>query len=112
MSIARSSRPLRSMTIGTKGMSAVLLFGMGERGPAGGRGRSGRRDVLRLCGRDVADDLVDDPVLLGLDRRQVAVALRVLGDRLVGLAGVLGEDLVDVSLVVHNLPGLDLDVGD
>ena len=58
------------------------------------------------------DDLVDEAVFLGLDRGQVAVALGVLGDPLDRLAGVLGEDLVDVLLAVEDLLGLDLDVGD
>src|SRR4051794_26662100 len=128
MSIARSSRPLRSMTIGIKGIgkslrsgSAAIAFsrggpvdlnadrrnsppppsGMDRNGRVAGRRRPGARSAARRAalaglGRgDVADDLVDEPVLLGLDGGQVAIALGVLGDALQRLAGVPGQDLVD-----------------
>src|SRR4051794_29454469 len=122
MSIARSSRPLRSMTIGISGMAC------GSYGDGGGRPGRGRRrpagrptpaprwptalgDSIRrlgLAAGDVPDHLVDEAVFLGLDGGQVAVALGVLGDPLDVLAGVLGQDLVDVLAVGEDLLGLDL----
>src|SRR3954447_25682281 len=115
MSIARSSRPLRSMTIGINGMggspvmkrSAWMKWTRTWREPG-----SGDRGLVGLGGRDVADDLVDQAVLPGLHGRHVAVALGVAGDDLVWLVAVLGEDLVDVLLVGHDLLRLDLDVRD
>src|SRR5438477_1779462 len=124
MSIARSSRPLRSMTIGINGIGVFLkscrrpAFSQNEKsgrrlGPVGGptsdkaihpadRGPLRAESLLRrvplgrLGAGDVTDDLVDQAVFLGLDGGHVAVALGVLGDPLQGLVGVLGQDLVDV----------------
>src|SRR4051794_4689703 len=95
------------MTIGIRGM------GVGSLGESGSRSMASRgRELGGLGARDVADDLVDDPVFLGLDGGQVAVALGVLGDPLDRLAAVLGEDLVDRLPAPYDLLGLDLDVGD
>src|SRR5690606_16671706 len=73
--------------------------------------------LLRLVVLDVdhlalrGDDLVDDAVLLRLERAQVAVAVHVLRDPFDGLAGVMGQDLVEPLPRVEDLPRLDLDVG-
>src|SRR5437588_12610248 len=56
------------------------------------------------------DDLVDEPVFLGLLGRHDEIAVRVVRDLLEGLAGVLGEDLVQERAVAQDLLGLDLDV--
>src|SRR4051812_8575701 len=102
MSIARSSRPLRSMTIGINGMgrSPVEKRSARMNGNADGPGgspiadfripdfknpgplrdrpsRSAHGALGGLGGGDVADDLVDQAVFLGLDRGHVAVALGV-----------------------------------
>src|SRR5947209_18779479 len=115
MSIARSSRPLRSMTIGINGMGGSpgmkrsAWMNWTRTGRVDG---SGDRGLVGLGGRDVADDLVDQAVFLGLDRRHVAVSLGIPDHPLDRLAAVPGEDLVDVLLVGQDLLGLDLDVGD
>src|SRR5262249_29545836 len=56
------------------------------------------------------DDLVDDPVFLGLVAAHEEVAVEVLGDLGRRLAGVLRVDLVDRRLEALDLVGLDLDV--
>src|SRR5689334_16778466 len=61
---------------------------------------SGHGDGPVLLGGDPADDLVHQAVLLGLGRREVAVALGVPGDPLDRLAGVPGQDLVDGLLAL------------
>src|SRR5687768_15061357 len=55
----------------------------------------GARDSQQLLGcLPALDDLVDDPVLLGLAGRHDEVAVGVAGDLLHVLAGVGGQDLV------------------
>src|SRR5437764_2433508 len=56
------------------------------------------------------EDLVDDAVLLGLLSRHDEVAVGVVLHLLDGLAGVLGEQLVQELAVPQDLLGLDLDV--
>src|SRR5207245_8159600 len=56
------------------------------------------------------DDLIDDPVALGLLGCQDEVAVGVMVDLFDGLAGVLGDDLLKERAVSDNLLGLDLDV--
>ncbi len=55
--------------------------------------------------------LVDEAVLDRLGRRQDLVPLGVEVDLLLGLAGVLGQDLVDLVAQLQQLAGVDLDVG-
>ena len=52
------------------------------------------------------------PYCFGLFGRHVKVAVGVLGDPLDGLAGVLGQDLVEHFAGVEDFVGLDFDVGD
>src|SRR4051794_27780270 len=49
------------------------------------------------------DDLVDDPVLVGLVGRHVVVALHVLRDLLQRLVRVLGDDLLQAPLEIDRL---------
>src|SRR5699024_10522485 len=56
-------------------------------------------------------DVVDEAVLLGLGRREPAVAVGVGLDLLHALPGVLGDELGHLLLDVQHLLGLDLDVG-
>src|SRR5437588_1750425 len=86
----------------------------GQTGPPG-RGvpilrasrRRGSKFGLPFSG---GDDLVDDPVLLGLLGRHDEVTVRIVRDLLEGLPGVLGQDLVEQLPVTEDLLGLDLDV--
>src|SRR5206468_2592834 len=73
------------------------------------RTRSRSRGQLRLRLAS-CEDLVDDPVLLGLLGRHDEVAVGVLLDLLQGLSRVLGEDLVQELAVAQDLLRLDLDV--
>ena len=59
----------------------------------------------------VLDDAVDDAVLLRLLGAHEVVALGVVRDLVEGLAGVLGDDLVEAAADVDDLFGVDLDVG-
>src|SRR4029078_13204094 len=59
----------------------------------------------------VSDDVVDDPVLLGLVGVHVVVAFHVLRDLLIRLIRVLVDDLLQAALEIDRLAGLDLDVG-
>src|SRR5947209_13403841 len=59
----------------------------------------------------VRDDLVDDPVLVGLFARHVVVALHVLRDLFGRLIRVFGDDLLQAPLETDGLARLDLDVG-
>ena len=56
------------------------------------------------------DDLVHDPVLLGLLGGHEEVAVRVLRDALHRLAGVRHQDLVQLVADAQDLPRLDVDV--
>src|SRR4051794_9840738 len=58
----------------------------------------------------VRDDPVDDAVLLGLLGGHEVVALRVLADVRHVLAGVSGDDLVELAPQVDDLTRVDLDV--
>src|SRR5436309_13240607 len=78
-----------------------------------------RAPILRASGRRSSklrlqfprrEHLVDDPVLLALLRGHDEVAVGVLLHLLDGLAGVLGEDLVEELAIPKDLLGLDLDV--
>src|SRR4051812_19105160 len=71
---------------------------------------SADRAGARHLGRAL-DDVVDEPVLLGLLRREPAVPVGVLVDLLEGLAGVVGDALLQHPPGVHHLLGLDRDVG-
>src|SRR5690606_34641005 len=63
------------------------------------------------CGLPLGrEDVVDEAVLLGLDRPHEVVAIGVPFDALEGLAGVMLEDLVDALLGPQDLLGVDLDV--
>src|SRR4051794_28773592 len=55
-------------------------------------------------------DVVDEPVRLGLDRRHEVVALGVVLDLLDGLAGVLRVERVDRVARLQDLTRADLDV--
>src|SRR5262249_1644356 len=57
------------------------------------------------------DHPIDELVLLRLLGAHEVVALRVLGDLLQRLPGVLGDDLVESPAHVDDLLGVDLDVG-
>src|SRR5689334_1741120 len=57
----------------------------------------------------VRDDLVDHPVLLGFRRRHDEVAIGVLADLLLFLAGVVREQAVEGLTHAHDLLRLDLD---
>src|SRR5205807_4420950 len=57
------------------------------------------------------DDLVDDAVVLGFVRAHEEVALGVVVDDLDGLAGVVGEDLIEAPADAQDLLSVDLDVG-
>src|SRR5215218_2889010 len=71
----------------------------------------GARDSQQLLGGLPAlDDLVDDPVLLGLAGGHDEVAVGVAGDLLHVLARVGGQDLVQHPAHADDLAGLDLDV--
>src|SRR5215218_4289271 len=71
----------------------------------------GTRDSQQLLGGLPAlDDLVDDPVLLGLAGGHDEVAVGVAADLLHVLAGVGGQDLVQHPAHADDLAGLDLDV--
>src|SRR5262245_40165267 len=100
------SLPLRSevpsAVVSGAGPGSVVSPGRGPRRRPPCPSVSGARGGLVRFGRgDVAHHLVHQAVLLGLQRREVAVALGVLADPLDRLAGVLGEDLVD------DLPALE-----
>src|SRR5262245_147816 len=69
---------------------------------AGGRGHRGELPV--------ADDFVDDPVVLCLDRAHDEVAVGVVRNLLDGLVGVVRHDLVEELARPDDLLGLDLDV--
>src|SRR5665647_1391797 len=60
-------------------------------------------------GRQVAagDDAVDHAVLEGLHGVHDVVAIHVAGDLVDGLAGGVGEDLVQRFAHAQNLPGID-----
>src|SRR3954449_7200514 len=58
------------------------------------------------------DDLVDDPVVLGLLGREDLVAVDVEPDLLRGLAGVLRQDPLHLRAHPLDLRGVDLQVGD
>src|SRR5580704_11059204 len=57
------------------------------------------------------EHVVDEPVLLRLRRTHVKVAVDVLVDEVLGLAGRVRQDVGDDFLQVSDLAGLDLDVG-
>jgi hypothetical protein len=63
--------------------------------------RRGRRAEDRGVGED---HLVDDPVLLGLLGGHEEVAVRVLGDPLERLAGVVQQDPVQLVADTQDLP--------
>src|SRR5262249_3998950 len=56
-----------------------------------------------LLGAHLDEDFVHQAELLGLLGVEVAVALRLGLDHLQGLAGVLGEDLVEALLLLEDL---------
>ena len=58
------------------------------------------------------EDVVNDPVFLGLFGGHVEIAVGVLGDPLDGLAGVGGQDGVERLAGLEDFVGLDFDVGD
>src|SRR5215467_4886499 len=69
--------------------------------------------AIRRRGWDLVrrqDDVVDEPVGLGLLGREEVVALSVLLDALDGLAGVPGQDAVQQFARAQDLLGVDLDV--
>mmetsp|Transcript_13264 Transcript_13264/g.33288 ORF Transcript_13264/g.33288 Transcript_13264/m.33288 type:complete len:244 (-) Transcript_13264:199-930(-) len=81
------------------------------------------RDVLLLCLREVlgvtfdcvrgavsSDDLVNDAIFLGFNRRHVPVSVGVQVYLPHRLPGALGHDSIQVHFVVHDLFGLDLQV--
>lgn len=57
------------------------------------------------------DDLVDQPVLLGVLRRHEVVPVGILLDFLQGLAGLIGEELIETVPHAQDALGADLDVG-
>ena len=57
------------------------------------------------------DDLVDQPVGLGFGRGHVVVAVGVRCNLFRGLAGVFGQDFVQLLLAALDLSRLDHDVG-
>src|SRR5215210_2052233 len=76
-------------------------------------GRGYRRNTPSTDGSllVMGNNAVDDVILLRLIRAHEVVALRVAGDLLEILAGVLGENLVEPLAHVDDLLGMDLDVG-
>src|SRR3990172_3935722 len=99
MSIARSSRPVFSITYGTRKLIGSP-FGPGAAG------------AWSLVGGHLDQHLVQQAVRLGLLGAHVEVPLRVAGDPVHVLAGVLGQDLVHDLAVLEDFLGLNLDVGD
>src|SRR5581483_9520543 len=59
----------------------------------------------------MGDDRVDDPVVHGFLRAQEEVPLHVARNLFLGLAGVVGVDLLQAPLEADHLACLDLDVG-
>ena len=57
------------------------------------------------------DDAVNQAVILGLGRGHVVVALGVVHDFFIGLAGALGQDAVHLFLGAQQIASLDFDVG-
>src|SRR5215467_11530151 len=69
--------------------------------------------AIRRRGGDLVrrqDDVVDEPVGLGLLGREEVVALGVLLDAFDGLAGMPGQDAVQQLARAQDLLGVDLDV--
>src|SRR5712692_7580740 len=73
--------------------------------------RSTAEAALFVARRAGLDDLVDQPELLRLHRRQELVALDRGLDHLERLPGMLDVDLVEPRPQPENLARLDLDVG-
>src|SRR5690606_39730237 len=72
------------------------------------RARVSRGPGLEL--RAVANDVIDQAVVLGLGRAQPEVAIAVLVDLLNGAAGGLGDDLVVAAAELDDLLGRDVDL--
>jgi hypothetical protein len=70
----------------------------------------GRADLGEVGESPTRDDLVDDPVVLGLPGGEDEVPVGVPRDLLQGLSGVPGQDLVHQVPLPKDLSGVDLDV--
>src|SRR5215471_6189042 len=94
------------------GCGVAMRFFMGDGFPRL-RGKSWRSRFPRDRPRSTTllDDLVHQTVRLGLLGCQPMIAVGVLGDLLHRLAGVLGEDLVQLVAGLEHLLGRDLHVG-
>src|SRR3954470_11855935 len=82
--------------------------------PLSGRRTGPARRVSDLQRAQLArgDDVVDEAVLLGPLSREDRVPLDVEPDLLLGLAGVPGQDRLQLAPHPHDLVGLDLQVAD
>lgn len=78
---------------------------------ADGIGGFGGRLLLLLVGGGWGEDFVDQAVVGGFLGAKELVAFDVLGDLLGGLAGVPGEEVVELVAGLEDGLGLDLDVG-
>src|SRR4029079_7908503 len=96
--------------------SRLRSFGTEENGstrpaPAARPGASYRGDLLAARSAQLLDqDVVDQAVLLGLDRAHEVVALGIRLDALDRLAGVLHQQLVQLVARPEDLLGVDVDV--
>src|SRR3954469_14260400 len=89
---------------------------MGERYGPGARNAPPARTVTASGSRKsvqlpAGDDLVDDPVLLGLLGREDLVPVDVLADLLSGLGGVPRQDVLHLRAHALDLRRVDLQVG-
>src|SRR5438105_4242373 len=116
MSIARSSRPLFSITYGITGIASFApslcwLAGWQAIQLAAGHGSLTAFFVVGLD-RRLAQDVVHNRIFLRLLRVHVEIAIGVLGDPVDWLAGVIGQNLIEHVAGLEDLVGLDLDIGD
>src|SRR5947208_262633 len=98
--MARSSRPLFSITYGTR-IDMVRSFG-----------EISRLLLFALFLGGLVEDFVDDAVLFRLGGAQIPVAFGVARDHVERLTGVVGEDLVERLARLEDLLRLNLDIRD
>src|SRR5262245_38379776 len=112
--MARSSRPLFSITKGIKGIKISTIRNRLVR-IIHAKSRAALFLVLVLVvavgrNRRAGENVVDQSVFLALASGHVVVAIGVLGDSLQRLAGVLGQNLVEHAARLQDFVGLNLDV--
>src|SRR5262249_4129114 len=86
-------------------------FGVEKQALSNSEFRTPNSELFLLLFRDLLNHFIDQTELLGFLGGEVAVAVGFDLDLLQRLAGVLGEDLVEAMALLHDLGGLNLDVG-